>query len=135
MLRKVYRLHGIKKKKILKTKIISPEHKKKIHLEALITKQNLQDYLSRGYLVIYLDEFCTTKLTIPTHDWSPPNATFEIDYKLFHKKTLASIVGISVNGPELVMTFEKSVDSPKFIQYLRALRHKYPNEKLVCFFD
>jgi hypothetical protein len=115
MLRKIYRLHGIKKKKILKTKIISRAHKAKIRLEALEAKEHLQNHINEGYLVIYLDEFCTTKMTIPTHDWTPPNATFELDYKLYHKKTLASIVGISVNGPELVMTFEKSVDSPKFI--------------------
>jgi hypothetical protein len=86
-------------------------------------------------LVIYLDEFCTTKMTMPTHDWSPKNATFEIDYKLYHKKTIASIIGISINGPELVMSFEKSVNSEKFIQYLKALRAKHPNKKLLCFFD
>jgi hypothetical protein len=72
---------------------------------------------------------------MPTHDWSPKNATFEIDYKLYHKKTLGSIVGISINGPELVMTWEKSVNSEKFISYLKALRAKYPFTKLLCFFD
>jgi hypothetical protein len=74
-------------------------------------------------------------MTIPTHDWSPKNATFEIDYKLYHKKTIASILGISENGPELVMSFEKSVNAEKFIKYLRALRAKYPGRKLLCFFD
>jgi hypothetical protein len=41
MLRKVYKMHGIKKKKILKTKIITPAHKAKIRLEALEAKSNL----------------------------------------------------------------------------------------------
>jgi hypothetical protein len=77
----------------------------------------------------------TTKMTMPTHDWSPKNSTFEIDYKLYHKKTIASIIGISINGPELVMSWEKSVNSEKFIQYLKALRAKHPHKKLLCFFD
>jgi hypothetical protein len=77
----------------------------------------------------------TTKMTMPTHDWTPKNATFELDYKIYHKKTIASIAGISVNGPELLMSFDKSVNSDKFILYLRALRKKYPHRKLVCFFD
>lgn len=100
-----------------------------------MAKDLLQSYQEDDYLVIYLDEFCTTKSTIPTHDWTPRNATFEIDYKLYHTKTYASIVGISSEGLEPIMTFHKSVDSPKFIEYLRALRHKHPHRKLVCFFD
>jgi hypothetical protein len=107
----------------------------KIRQEALIAKDLLKSYQEDGYHVIYLDEFCTTKSTIPTHDWTPVNATFEIDYKLYHKKTLASILSMSVDGPELIMTFEKSVNSAKFITFLRALRQKHPDRKLVCFFD
>lgn len=114
-LRKLYRQHGIKKKKILKTKIISPKLKVKIKAEARLVKQSLMEYQRDGYHVIYIDEFCTTKSTMPTHDWSPKNATFEIDYKLYHKKSLASILGMSNEGIELIMTFEKSVNSEKFI--------------------
>jgi hypothetical protein len=134
-LRKVYYQHGIKKKKILKTKIISAAHKLKINKEALIAKEHLIRFQERNYHIIYVDEFCITKSTIPTHDWTPRNATFEIDYKLYHKKTLASILSISKDGPELIMTFEKSVTSEKFILFLRALRKKHPHKKLVLFFD
>jgi hypothetical protein len=59
-----------------------------------------------------------------------------MDYKLYHTRTVAAIVAISIEaGPELIMCFEKSVNSPKFIKYLSALRKKYPTRKLAIFMD
>ena len=134
-LRRTYQLHGIKKKKIRRTKIISPQHRLKIHKEALQAKSELQAYQEEGYHVVYVDEFCTTKSTMPTYDWSPPNATFEIDYKLYHKKTIASCSAISVKGPELIMSWPKSVNSTKYCEFLKALRAKHPGRKLLVFTD
>jgi transposase len=87
-------------------------------------------------LVIYVDELMTTKSTMPTHEWTPRGKVFQTDYKLYHTRTVASIVGISIeNGPELVMSFNKSVNAEKFIEYLRALRALHPDKKLALFFD
>jgi hypothetical protein len=72
-LRKAYRKAGVKKKKIMRHKIISPDHKAKIRLEALGVKDILKQHMDEGYRIIYLDEFCTTKSTMPTHEWSPKN--------------------------------------------------------------
>jgi hypothetical protein len=73
---------------------------------------------------------------MPTHDWTPRNTTFNIDYKLYHKATIASIVAISAeHGVELTMNFPKSVNIPKFIQFLKALRAKRPKSKLAIFMD
>ena len=77
----------------------------------------------------------TTKSTMPTHDWSLPNTAFEIDYKLYHKKTIASVCGISIDGPELIMCFPKSINSVKYNDFLRALRAKHPDRKLMVFCD
>lgn len=41
-LRKAYKMAGIKKKKIRRTKIIAPAHKAKIRLEALKVKEILR---------------------------------------------------------------------------------------------
>ena len=84
--------------------------------EAVVVKGLVNNYLKNEYLVIYLDEFVTTKNTVPTHDWTPTNATFEIDYKLYHRKTIASIAAISVNGPELIMSFDKSINSNSVVK-------------------
>jgi transposase len=87
-------------------------------------------------LVIYVDELMTTKATMPTHEWTPRNKFFQMDYKLYHTRTVASIIGISTeNGPELVMNFDKSVTAEKFIEYLRKLRDLHPGRKLALFFD
>jgi F0F1-type ATP synthase delta subunit len=73
---------------------------------------------------------------MPTHDWTPKNRSFQLDYKLYHKKTFASIISISKEaGVELVMNFLKSVNSEKYCQYLRDLRKKYPLEKIALFAD
>ena len=118
-LRKVYREAGVKKKKIRRTKIIEPAHQVKIDAEALVAKDLLQKHIKEGYRVIYIDEFMTTKATMPTHDWTPRNQAFRIDYKLYHKKTVAAIGAISKeDGTELIMTFDKSVNSAKFIKFL-----------------
>jgi hypothetical protein len=100
----------------MRHKIISPDHKAKIRLEALGVKDILKQHMDEGYRIIYLDEFCTTKSTMPTHDWTPKNACFQIDYKLYHTKTIASIISISKEkGVELVMNFPRSVNSEKYI--------------------
>lgn len=72
---------------------------------------------------------------MPTHDWTPPNATFTIDYKLYHKKTIASVAAISLEGPELIMNFPKSINSARYCEFLRALRKKLPERRLVIFCD
>jgi hypothetical protein len=75
-LRKVYRKAGIKKKKIMRHKIIAPDHAAKIRLEALTVKEVLKKHIDEGYRIFYLDEFMTTKSTMPTHDWTPKNQSF-----------------------------------------------------------
>jgi hypothetical protein len=78
----------------------------------------------------------TTKATMPTHEWTPRNKVYQMDYKLYHTRTVATIIGISTeNGPELVMSFDKSVTAEKFIKYLRKLRALHPGRKLALFFD
>lgn len=59
-----------------------------------------------------------------------------VDHQQYHRKTLATIASISAeNGVELVMTFEKSVNTEKFVQYLKRLRQQYPFRPLAIFCD
>ena len=75
-LRKVYYQHGIKKKKIVRTKIIQKDLAEKIRKEAIHAKSQLREMIEQGYLIIYVDEFMTTKSTLPTHDWTAKNHNF-----------------------------------------------------------
>ena len=79
---------------------------------------------------------CTTVSTIPTHAYSLKNNPIKIDQKSVQQKCIATITSMSEEaGVELVMNFNRSVDKPKFIIWLRALRKLHPKEKLACFMD
>ena len=73
---------------------------------------------------------------MPTTEWTPRNHSFQIDFKQYHRKTLATIACISERGGvELVKSYNKSVNIDKFIEYLRALRRKHPYLKMALFMD
>ena len=102
-LRKAYYDHKIKKKKIRRTKIITGPLRLKIKDQARQAKKEVNQAIEDGLTIHYVDEFCVTKSTMPTHDWTLVNSSFQIDYKQYHKKTIASIVSISSeNGVDLV---------------------------------
>ena len=89
-----------------------------------------------GFRIIYIDEICVTKATIPSHEYSPEKKPLEIDLKNFSNKTIAVIAGISgAKGIEVVRTFERSVNTAKFIGFLQYLRGRNPDEKIALFMD
>ena len=85
---------------------------------------------------MYADEFMVTKTTIPTHDYSKRRETLKIDYRQYHKKTIACVGAISeIEGAEQILIFEKSIDRAKFIQFLKVIRKQYPFKKIAFFLD
>ena len=55
---------------------------------------------------------------------------------MLEDKNIASIVCISEEaGLDMIMNFPKSVNSSKFIDFLRELRAQQPDEKLAVFMD
>ena len=71
----------------------------------------MEEMIQAGHRIIYCDELCTTKSTIHKADWSAPRHYPKTDISQYHKKTVATIVGVShERGVELVSNFDKSVD-------------------------
>ena len=102
----------------------------------MIAQSEVKRVLQNGYRLVFLDEFCTTARTIPTHDYGLRNQILKYDQGKYHKKTLASIMAISEqNGIEYINSWEKSVDQAKFIQFLKKLRQKDPFSKIALFCD
>ena len=133
---KVYKQHGIKKKKIRKTKIITEQHRQRIHEECLVAKRQLAEHKAQGYRIIYCDELCTTVSTIPSHAYSLKKQPLKIDLRQFSQRCVATITSFSAEaGMELVMNFDRSVDKPKFISWLKALRQRHPFRRLCLFLD
>ena len=90
----------------------------------------------QGFRIIFIDEMCVTKSTIPTHEYSLKNQPIEIDIKGFQNKTVAVLAGISMEkGVEIVMTFDTSVNTDKFIEFLQRLRFEQPFDKIALFMD
>ena len=135
-LRQVYRRHGISKKKIRKTKLVTAEHRQRIREECLEARQQLAEAKAEGYDIIYADEFVTTVSTIPTHAYSLKLQPLLIDRRDFQQKCVATITSMSSqNGIELVQNFESSFDRSKFISWLKALRRRHPFRKMCLFLD
>ena len=135
-LRKAYREAGIKLKKIQTTKIVTKGQKASIELQLIKCKAEVEHHLEEGFRIVYVDEICTTKSTIPTHEWSAKNRPVRLDYRQFARECIATIAAVSLeNGVDLVMNMGQSVNTKKFCQFLVALRRKYKGDKMAIFMD
>ena len=77
-----------------------------------------------------------TTSTIPSHEYSVKNTSIDIDKKQYSNKSIAVIAGISENyGVDIVKTFNKSINIPKFKVFLEDLRRRYFLENLCIYLD
>ena len=118
LLRKVYRLHGIKKKKIRwvkESKVQDPA----VHRQQLITmKRNLTRARNEGCRNVYIDETMFTRKTCPDTEWAPKKSNMQVDSAKLDEPTLALLCGISKEkGVEHYELFDKSVNVTKFKQF------------------
>ena len=135
-LKLAYKEAGIKRRLISKGKRLHPEQESRILQEAKDAKIAVQKAQDDGYRLVYCDEFCTTLQTMPKFEWQMKNTRLRVDPKEYHKKTIASVAAMSHGkGPELILSFERSVDRPKFIAFLKKLRQCNPFVKIALFLD
>ena len=77
-----------------------------------------------------------TKSTIAMNEWSHTNHTYKIDMKHYGKEAVAVIAGISKEcGVDLVSTYNRSINIPKFKQFLQNLRDKFFFEDICIYMD
>ena len=136
LIRKVYRLHGIKKKAFrwFKTARGMNEERQRQMLASM--KRQLTRARNDGYRVIYLDETMFTRKTIKAEEWSLPKENFRIDEARLNEPTLAMISAIGrENGRELFKIYPNSVDADRFIEYLVELRDSCGPDKVALFMD
>lgn len=122
-LRELYRKLRIRKKKIRRTKIVTPRKKRQIMQQALEALKLLTRLKFSGWSIIYVDELTFSLKTQLTHAYSLPNAPLEIDLNQFKGKCVAVEVAMSYHrGIELVRMYPKSVTIAKFKTFLEELR-------------
>jgi len=134
LLRKVYNLNGIKKKKFRWHK--SPKEQDPEKQRQLLTtmKRQLTRAKNDGYRVVYIDETMFTRKTVA--EWSRPKENMAVDVKLLDEPTLALLCGISKEkGVEHHRVFEFSVNVERFIEYLDGLRAANGDDKIALFMD
>ena len=89
-----------------------------------------------GFRIIYIDETMITKSTIATHEWSNKNNNYKIDMKHYAKYTVAVMAGISKEyGLDIISTYDRSINIPKFKEFLQNLRDKYFFEDICIYMD
>lgn len=114
LLRRVYRLHGIKRKKYRWYKVSPAMDDADIRRELARMKRQLTMAKNAGYRLVYLDETMFTRKTVADTEWSCPGENFRVDTARLNEPTLALLAAISKEkGHEYSKVFLKSVDVPK----------------------
>ena len=77
-----------------------------------------------------------TSRTYAKRAWSRKNEQIKVDMRQIGIKPIACVAAISVRyGLDHLMLFEKSVNTPKFREFVSRLRAKYPFRKMALFMD
>ena len=82
-------------------------------------KRMLTKARNDGYRVIYIDEICFTRSTVPKTEYSAKGKNMAADLVHLKEPTLAVLSAISKEkGQEHFMIFDDSVNVTKFKKYL-----------------
>ena len=79
LLRKVYRLHGIKKKYFRRTKHDKDHDPEEYQKKFITMKRLLTRYKNDGYRFIYADETMITRTTVKPTEWTRKKENMTID--------------------------------------------------------
>ena len=136
LLRKVYRLHGIKKKKYRWLKLIKTMGVDEVARKKASMKRQLTMARRGGYRIIYLDETFFTRRTVPQTEWMLPGENVAVDQDLVKEPCLSLLSGISKErGQEHYQLYTKSLNIQRFKEYLKELRARNGDDKVCIFMD
>ena len=100
----IYKRYHIRKKKIRITKINDANRERRIRKEMDFMARQLEEMRAKGFRLVFLDETMVTTKTIPTHEWSCENQQMQVDQRLYGRKAIAVLAGISEQrGVDLMM--------------------------------
>ena len=135
-MRQVYRIYKIKKKALKWFKRTSHPDPVKEAQQYSTMKRMLTRAKNDGYRIVYLDEICFTRSTIPKTEFSLSRHNMPADLAHLQEPTLAVLSAISKEkGQEHYQVYENSVNVQKFKQYLQELQARNVDEKIALFMD
>ena len=136
LLRKIYEMHKIKKRKLRWYKTPKEYDPDKAKTQLTTMKREMTKAKNAGYRIVYIDETMFTRKACPDKEWCLPNQNMAVDLAKLEEPTLALLCGISKeNGIEHFQIFEHSVNVDKFIEYLDGLKLANPEAKIALFMD
>ena len=119
LLAQIYRKHKVKRRALRWFKVPrvrDPELEKK---QLTTMKRLLTRAQNDGYRVVYLDETCFTRSTMPKTEYCLQGQNMPADLAHLQEPTLAVLSAISrEKGQEHYKIYEQSVNVQKFKQYL-----------------
>ena len=102
-IREIYKEHMVRRKFLREQKLVTRPHLRKINAAAREAHEQLLEKKDQGFSIIYLDEVCFTKTTIPKLAWSAVRHNIELDPKQYDGGCYAVVAAISFcRGLELV---------------------------------
>ena len=132
----LYHKHGIKFKLVAVKKIPSKDKREQIKAETKVAFDELDTARRLQLKVVYCDEIMFTKATAKKRDWSSKgNNTIvaETDYYVDYKAVIGAIS--KEVGNEVVYVNDKPIKQEDFINFLKILRKRNGERKLVLFMD
>ena len=119
LLRKVYRIHGVKKKYLRWTKQAKDPDPEEDRQKLIIMKRLLTRAKNDGYRVVYADETMVTRKSVNNTEWARKHENMTVDQAKLNEPTLALLAAISKEkGLEHWQLFPKSVNIAKFKEWL-----------------
>lgn len=115
LLRKVYSLHSVKKRSIKWFKKAHQADPEKERQQLITMKRLLTRARNDGYRIIYLDEICFTRSSVPKTEYSVKGENMPADLAHLNEPTIAVLSAISKEkGQEHYQLYEQSVNIQKF---------------------
>ena len=136
LLRKVYRLHGIRKKVIRWTKPIRPSKAKKYGKVLEELRQEVEAAEAEGYEVCYTDECMFSRKSVPKIEWAQRKTNLDVDMTLLNEPAYALLLAVSAErGVVCQKIYKKSVNIEKCLDWIQKLHEESPGRKLCLFWD
>ena len=111
LLRKIYKLHNVKKRSLKWFKQARDRDPEKERQQLITMKRLLTRARNDGYRIIYLDEICFIRSSVPKTEYCLQNQNMSADLAHLNEPTLAVLSAISKeNGQEHYRIFENSVN-------------------------
>jgi hypothetical protein len=135
-LRRLYLKHCIKRKKVRQEK--SDEYRTRADYKGKCRAMERAIIKAREErrTIIYLDEICFTKLSLPNREWSKKNSNLTVEQEDVYQGYRAVLVSMTEGrGIENLRISDHAFDGEDFLEYLKSIRRRHGRTPLALLMD